>query len=345
MSDPAIVCRGLWKIFGERPAEALAALRAEGLGKAELMSRMRCVVGLADVSLAVQRGEVFCVMGLSGSGKSTLVRHINGLIKPTAGEVLIDGMAVTGRDEASLRRLRAEKIGMVFQNFALLPHRSVLDNIAFGLELRGMPRDQRAQRAREMLELVQLEGWGDAWPDELSGGMQQRVGLARALAGGPQILLMDEPFGALDPLIRRQLQDEFKNLVKTMGMTTMFITHDLEEALRIGTRIAIMRDGAIVQVGTPADILRRPADDYVAAFTRGISALRIVDAGDIMVTAEELPAAAQKWPRAKRTSPLGALAGPLTTHEAMLVEDESGAIVGMVDRKAVLAAVGRSEAG
>ena len=338
---PAIECRDVWKIFGPKADEALAASRAGSLGKDEMIERFGCVLGVADVNLSIAPGEIFCIMGLSGSGKSTLVRHINGLIRPTAGTIIVDGRDVLELSAADLRALRATKIAMVFQNFALLPHRTVIENVAFGLELRKVPRSERLERAAAMLQLVKLAGWEDRWPDELSGGMQQRVGLARALAGEPDILLMDEPFGALDPLIRRQLQDQFIDLSRMMRKTTVFITHDLDEAMRIGTRIAIMRDGRIVQVGTPGEILANPADRYVADFVAGVSELKIVKAADIMRPVN----GAEPHPDALRVEPDATLAelAAMTsaTEEPVLVVDASGAIKGIVDRVAVLATVGR----
>lgn len=277
-----IECRNLWKIYGERDKEALTAIKKEGIGKDEVRDRFGCAVGVVDASFSVNEGEIFCIMGLSGSGKSTLVRHVNRLIEPTAGEVFINGEDVNKMDMEELRRIRAEKIGMVFQNMALLPHRNVRQNVAFALELRDVDRDERNKIADKALETVQLSGWGHYYPDELSGGMQQRVGLARALAADPGILLMDEPFSALDPLIRSQLQVQFLNLSAVMKKTTLFITHGLDEAIRIGNRIAIMKDGVLVQIGTPEDIVTRPADDYVADFVAGISRLHLVYAHTVM---------------------------------------------------------------
>ncbi len=273
---------GVWKIFGDRADEALASVRSEGIGKPEVLERFGCVVGVQDASFSVEEGEIFCIMGLSGSGKSTLVRHVNRLIEPTAGTIKIDDKDVGALDPEALRMLRAETIGMVFQNMALLPHRTVRDNVVFSLELRGVDSYQRQQIADETIAKVDLQGYGDRYPSELSGGMQQRVGLARALAADPEILLMDEPFSALDPLIRRQLQDQFLSLSKDMGKTTLFITHDLDEAIRMGSRIAIMKDGVIVQVGVPEEIVTRPADDYVADFVAGISRLKLVYAHTVM---------------------------------------------------------------
>ena len=344
--SPIVACRGVWKLFGARVEEALAAMQKEQLRKAELLSRFDCVVGVADATFDVRRGEIFCIMGLSGSGKSTLVRHINGLIQPTVGQVLIDGEDIAKKDPATLRRLRAEKIGMVFQNFALLPHRTVIENVAFGLELRKMPRAQRMARAEEVLETVQLTGWAHRWPDELSGGMQQRVGLARALAGDPEILLMDEPFGALDPLIRRQLQDQFLELSRAVRKTTVFITHDLEEAFRVGSRVAIMRDGRIVQIGTPVEILRNPADDYVAEFLSGLSPAKVLRASDIMtpLNGQPLPAEAANWPKAQLDSDLALLAELLAVQgDKVVIADGTARAVGLVDRAAVLKTLARRQ--
>ena len=226
-------------------------------------------------------------MGLSGSGKSTLVRHINRLLEPTSGKILINNQDVMQFDKEDLQNLRNKKIGMVFQNFALMPHRSVLDNIAMPLEIRGVSKNDRLDAANNILNIVELQGWGNKYAHELSGGMQQRVGLARALAADPEFLLMDEPFSALDPLIRRQLQSEFIKLSKQMKKTTVFITHDLDEAVRVGHRIAIMRDGEVVQIGTPEEIVVNPSDEYVADFVKGISRLKVVQAKTIMQSIEE----------------------------------------------------------
>ncbi len=256
---------GVYKIFGPAPAAALARVRA-GLGKAALHAACGHTLALDGVSLAIERGEVFAVMGLSGSGKSTLVRLVNRLIAPTAGTVFVDGVDVTALAAGALRRFRREKASMVFQGFALLPHRTVLENVAFGLEIRGLARAEREAAARAALADAGLEGQEARYPAELSGGMRQRVGLARSLAAGTEILLMDEPFGALDPLTRREMQDHLIGLQRARHKTIVFITHDLDEALRLGNRIAILNEGRIVQVGTSADILERPADEYVARF-------------------------------------------------------------------------------
>jgi glycine betaine/proline transport system ATP-binding protein len=279
---PPIECKNLWKIYGLRDKEALAAIQAEGLDKDEVRDRFGCAVGVVNATFDVNQGEIFCVMGLSGSGKSTLVRHVNRLIEPTAGQVLINGEDIGQVSEEELRQLRSERIGMVFQHMALLPHRNVRENAAFALELREVERKERFEKAEKALEMVGLDGWETYYPDELSGGMQQRVGLARAIAADPDILLMDEPFSALDPLIRRQLQDQFIELSQMMQKTTIFITHDLDEAIRLGNRIAIMNNGELVQIGTPEDIVTQPADDYVADFVAGISRLHLVFAPTIM---------------------------------------------------------------
>jgi glycine betaine/proline transport system ATP-binding protein len=280
--EAVIRCEGVWKIFGSRAGEALRAVRGDGLTKAQIRDRYDCVVGVQDASFSVGRGEIFCIMGLSGSGKSTLIRHINRLIEPTAGSIVIEGEDVGALSQKALRGLRAEKIGMVFQNMALMPHRTVLENVGFSQEVRGHDPRLRTENAMRAIRAVELNGWESKYPDELSGGMQQRVGLARAIAADPAILLMDEPFSALDPLIRRQLQDKFMSLSAEMQKTTLFITHDLDEAIRIGHRIAIMKDGVLVQIGTPEDIVTNPADEYVADFVAGISKLELVSAGRIM---------------------------------------------------------------
>jgi len=276
-----ISCKNVWKIFGSNPQQAIDLIK-DGTTKEEVLEQTDHVIAVRDVSFDVNEGEVFVIMGLSGSGKSTIVRCLNRLIEPTAGEVFIDGAYLAAMDEKELRMTRRHKISMVFQQFALLPHRSVIDNIAYGLEVQGMPKEQRRQRALEVLNLVGLKGWEKNHPYELSGGMQQRVGLARALAVDPEILLMDEPFSALDPLIRRQMQDEFLNLITEVHKTIIFITHDLGEALKMGERIAIMKDGQIVQVGSPEEIVVDPADEYVTEFVRDVPRSKVVPVRNIM---------------------------------------------------------------
>jgi glycine betaine/proline transport system ATP-binding protein len=259
-----IVVRNVTKIFGDS-ARALALLRA-GQGKAEVLAATGSSVGLNDVSLDIAAGQVFVVMGLSGSGKSTLVRHLNRLIDPTAGEILVDGENILTLDEAALRRFRRRRVSMVFQGFGLLPHRSVIDNVAYGLVVRGERSAAAHEAAARWVAQVGLSGCEHQYPDELSGGMKQRVGLARALACNTDILLMDEAFSALDPLIRTEMQDQLLQLQADLRKTVVFVTHDLDEALRLGDRIAILRDGQLVQVGAPAEILERPANDYVRRF-------------------------------------------------------------------------------
>ena len=285
--DSAIEIKNVWKVFGNNSEEALNAIQNKRISKQEALEKYNSVIGVSDVSFDVKKGEIFCVMGLSGSGKSTLVRHINRLLEPTSGQILINNEDVMKLDQKSLQDLRNKKIGMVFQNFALMPHRSVLDNIAMPLEIRGISKNDRLDAANKILDIVELQGWGNKYAHELSGGMQQRVGLARALAADPEFLLIDEPFSALDPLIRRQLQAEFIKLSKQMKKTTVFITHDLDEAVRVGHRIAIMRDGKVIQIGTPEEIVMKPTDDYVADFVKGISRLKIVQAKSIMQAVEK----------------------------------------------------------
>ncbi|MCA0324583.1 MAG: glycine betaine/L-proline ABC transporter ATP-binding protein ProV [Proteobacteria bacterium] len=270
----------VFKVFGDTPERALA-LASEGWSKQDIVAQTGQSIGVFDASFTIEAGEIFVVMGLSGSGKSTLVRLLNRLIEPTAGRILVDGQNINDFNDARLREFRRRDISMVFQSFALLPHLTVLDNTAFGLELAGVDKPTRLAQARAALAQVGLEIWAKAYPDELSGGMQQRVGLARALAADPAILLMDEAFSALDPIIRTDMQDELLRLQQEKRRTIVFISHDLDEAMRIGDRIAIMKDGQVVQVGTPEEILRRPADDYVRNFIRGVDAAAVFKAGDI----------------------------------------------------------------
>ncbi|MGS4886145.1 quaternary amine ABC transporter ATP-binding protein [Roseibium sp. MB-4] len=341
--DTVIEISNVWKIFGANSDAALSAVRDDGLSKAEVLDRWNAVVGVADVSLSVNRGEIFCIMGLSGSGKSTLVRHFNRLLEPTDGKILIEGTDVVGLGPTDLQSFRNRKIGMVFQNFALMPHRSVLDNVAMPLEIRGVPKNERMRQAASFLDIVELGAWGAKYAHELSGGMQQRVGLARALAANPDVLLMDEPFSALDPLIRRQLQDEFIRLSKILKKTTVFITHDLDEAVRIGDRIAIMRDGRVVQMGTAEDIVMHPADDYVADFVAGISRLKVVRAHAVMRPISEyetdhgsVPEGAPRVDEGETLSTLINMA--IDTGDAILVEDQ-GTLVGVITRADILRTV------
>ncbi|MEL7166642.1 MAG: betaine/proline/choline family ABC transporter ATP-binding protein [Pseudomonadota bacterium] len=339
--DGVVVTRNVWKIFGDRAQEAMDAVRRDNLSKAEVLEQFGAVVGVKDVSISVAEGEIFCIMGLSGSGKSTLVRHINRLIEPTGGDILINGTNVGDLNAEDLRAMRADKIGMVFQNMALLPHRTVRDNVAFSLELRNIDAYTRAQVADRVIDLVSLQGYGDRMPSELSGGMQQRVGLARAMAADPDILLMDEPFSALDPLIRRGLQDEFLELSKTMKKTTLFITHDLDEAIRMGSRIAIMKDGEIVQTGTPEDIVTNPADGYVADFVAGISKLKLLYAHTVMEPLEAYEA--RRGPITQADAPVAEPDDDLDKLIALSVDQDlpvlikdDGNIVGVVSKDAIL---------
>ncbi|MRG86928.1 quaternary amine ABC transporter ATP-binding protein [Salinibacillus xinjiangensis] len=275
----------LTKIFGKRPKQAVKYLD-ENKTKDEILELTGMTVGVNQASFEVESGEVFVIMGLSGSGKSTLVRLLNRLIEPTSGDIWLGDQNISEMNKEELRNLRRKKMSMVFQNFALLPHKTIQKNTEFGLEIQGVDKEARAQKAKEALELVGLGNYLDKYPNELSGGMQQRVGLARALANDPEILLMDEAFSALDPLIRKDMQDELMDLQQTMNKTIIFITHDLDEALRIGDRIALMKDGSIVQVGTAEEILMDPANDYVERFVEDVDLSKVITAGHVMKRAE-----------------------------------------------------------
>jgi glycine betaine/proline transport system ATP-binding protein len=335
----------LWKIYGTNASRALEAMVNGTLPKAEVERAFDCVIAISEISFSVPAGEVFCIMGLSGSGKSTLLRHVNRLIAPTAGRVYIDGVNIAELSAAALQNLRATKIGMVFQNVALFPHRTVCENVAFGLEVQGVARHARHARAVEKLEMVGLERWADRYPDELSGGMQQRVGLARALAADPEILLMDEPFSALDPLIRRQLQQEFVKLSALMKKTTIFVTHDLKEASIVGDRIAIMRDGSLVQVGTPEDIIGRPADAYVSEFVRDISPLSGIDARAVMAPFDSR-ADLQDCETVSEEANLTHLLNVAARSDKMIIVlDKQGRKIGLITREILLSWVSRSGLG
>ncbi len=269
----------MYKVFGRRPKEAVRKLQS-GAARSDIGGSDTAAV--VDASFDVKNGEIFVVMGLSGSGKSTLIRMLNGLLEPSSGSVSIAGTNISGAFAARLREVRQKNVSMVFQHFALFPHRTVLDNAAYGLEVQGIPRAERMERARKIVHVVGLDGWEDKYPSELSGGMQQRVGLARALATETDILLMDEAFSALDPLIRREMQEQLLELQAELGKTIIFITHDLNEAMFLGDRIAVMRDGRIVQIGTPEDILTDPANDYVAQFVQDVDRARVLTAASVM---------------------------------------------------------------
>ena len=276
---PAVRVRDVYKVFGRRPGEAVRRL-ASGASRDDVRDLGSAAV--IDASFDVRPGEIFVVMGLSGSGKSTLIRMLNGLLEPTAGSVEIGGRTVTKASAKEIRDIRRSSVSMVFQHFALLPHRTVVENVAYGLEVNGVEKAERLRRAREVIDLVGLDAWADAKPDELSGGMQQRVGIARALAAETDVLLMDEAFSALDPLIRREMQEQLVDLQQRLGKTIVFITHDLNEAMFLGDRIAVMRDGRIVQIGSPEDILTDPANDYVAQFVQDVDRARVLTASSVM---------------------------------------------------------------
>ena len=345
MSKESIGCeiniQNIWKIFGNNNPDALDAIQNKNISKQEALEKFNSVIGVSDVSFDVKPGEIFCVMGLSGSGKSTLVRHINRLLEPTSGKILIDGQDVMQLEKEKLQDFRNKKIGMVFQNFALMPHRSVIDNIAMPLEIRGINKNKRYDQANKILNIVELQGWGNKYAHELSGGMQQRVGLARALAADPEVLLMDEPFSALDPLIRRQLQFEFIKLSKQMKKTTVFITHDLDEAVKVGHRIAIMRDGKVIQVGTPEQIVTKPADEYVEDFVKGISRLKVVEAKSIMQSLEKFKKDNGELPknviRMKETDILSKLIEQsVSRNSSIIVTDKNDNDLGIITQKELL---------
>ncbi|MGP4065919.1 quaternary amine ABC transporter ATP-binding protein [Oceanobacillus sp. M65] len=278
---PVIEAKQLSKVFGKNPKQALKLLD-KGASKEQILKETGNTVGVNRASFSVEAGEIFVIMGLSGSGKSTLVRLVNRLIEPTEGSLYIDGENLAGMDKKSLRRVRREKLSMVFQKFALFPFRTILENAEYGLEIQDVPKEERQKKATEALEMVGLGGYMHQKPNQLSGGMQQRVGLARALANDPEVLLMDEAFSALDPLIRKEMQDELLDLQTTMKKTILFITHDLDEALRLGDRIALMKDGSIVQIGTPEEILVNPANDYVEKFVEDVDRSKVLTAHNIM---------------------------------------------------------------
>lgn len=336
MSETVVKVENVWKIFGDLAGEAIEAVKSEGIGKPEVLERYGCVVGVQDASFEVPRGEIFCIMGLSGSGKSTLVRHINRLIEPTAGRIEVLGRDVSQLNDADLRAMRANHIGMVFQHMALMPHRSVRDNVAYPLEIRGVSKSKRWAVSDHTLQLVDLVGYEDRLPKELSGGMQQRVGIARALASDPEVLLMDEPFSALDPLIRLQLQDQFKALVAQLKKTTLFITHDLDEAIRIGHRIAIMKDGVIVQIGTPEEIVMNPADDYVREFVQGISKLKLVKAHSIVEPLKSFKGSLKGAPRADEEADLDQLINHAVGTDLPVVITSNGKDIGIVTKPRLL---------
>jgi glycine betaine/proline transport system ATP-binding protein len=342
VDEVLIDCRSMWKIFGDKAPQALQAIEARGLTKTQVLQEFDCVVGVSNVNLQVRKGEIFCIMGLSGSGKSTLIRMLNRLIDPSSGSIRIKNQNLMDMNAKELRAMRAKHIGMVFQSVALLPQRTVLENTAFGLEVQGVPQAERLKVAERALAKVGLSDWASRYPGQLSGGMQQRVGLARALAADPDIILMDEPFSALDPLIRRQLQDEFRQLSKELGKSAVFITHDLEEAIRIGDRIAIMKDGVIVQTGTAEDIVMHPANDYVREFVGGISPLHLVKAHSVACPVPQYQAAhpqvdMAQLPRASSEADLDTLISiMLEAKDAAIAVTQGGDILGIVTVQTLL---------
>jgi glycine betaine/proline transport system ATP-binding protein len=334
--DPTLHVDSLWKVFGPRADNIIGSPDAD-LPRPDMLAKTGCVAAVKDISFDVAPGEVFVVMGLSGSGKSTLVRCLTRLIEPTAGTVAIDGEDITNASESKLRDLRRNYVSMVFQHFGLLPHRQVIDNVGYGLEIRGVGKAERRQKCMEIVELVGLKGNEKSYPDQLSGGMQQRVGLARALASDPTLLLFDEPFSALDPLIRRDMQDEVVRLQDDLQTTMVFITHDLQEAVKLGDRILIMRDGELVQVGTPADIVAHPADDYIRDFVSDIPKAHVLTLRYVM-----------RAPRAEdsREGPVmspetvvwqAARAALESAHVVQVVENDK--LIGIVDDEAILRVV------
>ncbi|MDB3944709.1 glycine betaine/L-proline ABC transporter ATP-binding protein [Gammaproteobacteria bacterium] len=335
---PKIICKNIWKIFGFYPERTLENLD-HSLSRAEVQAQTGHVIGVNDVSFDVKKGETFVVMGLSGSGKSTLVRCISRLIEPTAGEIFIDGENIMTYNNAQLTELRRFRMSMVFQHFGLFPHRKVIDNISFGLEIRGMDKKLRKAKAMEVLEKVGLHGWANHYPRELSGGMQQRVGLARAMAVDPEILMFDEPFSALDPLIRREMQDELLNIQAEVQKTMVFITHDFLEAIKMGVRIAIMKDGVVVQIGTPEEIVTDPVDNYVREFTEDVPRYKVLSVGKIMRDASDA-VLNNDTARVNAHAKLDSLIDIATQCDGPLaVVDDENEIIGEIDQTMILKAM------
>ena len=337
VQSPDFSVRNLWKVFGHKADRIPTDPAMASLTGPEILERTGCVAAVRDMNFDVAKGEVFVVMGLSGSGKSTLVRCLTRLIEPTAGQVMLSGQDIMRSSGSALRDIRRKRISMVFQHFGLLPHRSVLDNVAYGLQVRGTGKTERYRRAQEVIELVGLHGYERRFPDQLSGGMQQRVGLARALAGDPDVLLFDEPFSALDPLIRRDMQAEVIRLHRDMGKTMIFITHDLSEALKLGDRILIMRHGELVQIGTGDELVGAPADDYVADFVSEVPKADVLTLKWIAQPALDLEASAA-------TLPVGTVirdAIPTVMGSSLPVRVVDGdRTVGMVGRDDILGVIG-----
>ena len=343
-----ISCRNIWKVYGPECDSYFDDRNGVVDDPPGLCDRMRedsHVVAASDVTFDVQAGEIFIIMGLSGSGKSTMVRCLSRLVEPTAGEVLLDGSDLLKASEDELIDIRRHKMGMVFQNFGLLPHLSVLENVAFPLKVQGQSRPERESRAQEMVELVGLEGRENAFPRQLSGGQQQRVGIARSLAVEPELWFLDEPFSALDPLIRRQMQDEFLRLQKMLHKTIVFITHDFLEALRLADRIVIMKDGRVVQMGTPADLVLRPADDYVAEFTKDVPRVRVITAGEIMDTGGGGYDGLDPANGVAAETTLEDLMPRMASHpEGLAILNDGGAIIGRVTPQDIVRALAAADA-
>jgi glycine betaine/proline transport system ATP-binding protein len=335
-SDAALTVDSLWKIFGPGSDKIIGTPDAD-LSRADLKEKTGCVVGVKDVSFEVSPGEVFVVMGLSGSGKSTLVRLLTRLIEPTAGTVVMNGQDITSASEHQLRDLRRNHVSMVFQHFGLLPHRKVVDNVGYGLEVRGTPKRERRAKAFEIVDLVGLKGYENSYPDQLSGGMQQRVGLARALANDPDLLLFDEPFSALDPLIRRDMQNEVIRLHQELGKTMVFITHDLAEALKLGDRILIMRDGEIVQIGPPDEVVGAPADDYVKEFVSDVPKSHVLTLRWVMRPVSD--AVSADSPVVQSSLVVREAARAVLANKGPVRVAEGDKIVGMVDDEDILRVV------
>ena len=338
-------CHEITKVFGDNPAAACTLLD-DGCDRQRVLDQTGCLVAVRDATFSVERGETFVVMGLSGSGKSTLIRCLSRLIEPTSGTVKIDGTPIGDLDDQELRELRRQRLSMVFQHFGLFPHRKVIDNVAFGLEIQGAAKAERYERALEVLSVVGLSDWADHFPQQLSGGMQQRVGLARALCVEPEILFFDEPFSALDPLIRRDMQDELLSLQATMRRTLVFITHDFHEALKLGDHIAIMKDGEFVQVGTPEEIVSAPADDYVREFTEDAPKTKVITVGSVMQPLDGLDGLDGEAPAGEPVSldaVLDDILSRLLADPAPLgVADDQGRVVGVVDRARVASLLGEN---
>jgi glycine betaine/proline transport system ATP-binding protein len=336
MNDIHLSCRNLWKVFGVGEGIRLTSSQIEAAAQ-----QAGHVVGVRDVSLEIRRGETFVIMGLSGSGKSTLVRCLSRLNEPTAGELVLDGKDLLAASEDELIDIRRHKLGMVFQHFALLPHLSVLQNVAFPLKIQGISQQEREARAQEMVELVGLKGREHRFPRELSGGQQQRVGIARSLAVKPELWFLDEPFSALDPLIRREMQDELIRLRQLLKKTIIFITHDFDEAIRLADRIAIMKDGAVIQLGTPEEILARPANDYVAAFTKEAPKAKVLTARMLM---KPLVRDAKVKGEVRADMLAAAIAGTMLDHQdRFAVVDDQGQRIGMIDSADLIRVITNAE--